>query len=133
MVSLTILLNKIANIRKRGMSRSLNINSQFLSCFRMVMAELPVIQSIRICSKNARYYSFPKSALTTTNITFCDKYLMTLDIFVVMLFGFMMFYKRYYNLVTKMRYSSLRLTTNRHKLIRCQNRNEFHFVDKTNS
>ena len=44
------------------------------------MAELPVIQSIRICSKIARYYSFPKSALPTTNITFCDKYLMTLDI-----------------------------------------------------
>ena len=132
MVSLTILLTTIVNIRKRGVSRSLNINSQILSCFRMVMAELPVIQSIRICSKIARYYSFPKSALTTTNITFCDKYLMTLDIFVVM-FGFMTFYKRHYNLVTKMRYSSLKLTTNRHKLIRCQGRNEFHLVVKTNS
>ena len=50
--------------------------------------------------------------ITTTNITFCDKYLMTLDVFVVMLFSFMTFYKRHSNLVTKMRYSSLRLTRN---------------------
>ena len=52
---------------------------------------------------------------TTTNMTFCDEYLMTSGLFVVMAVCFVTFSIGQYSLVTKMSCPSLRSTQNRHK------------------
>ena len=57
-----------------------------------------------------------RSTITTTNMIFCDEYLMTSGLFVIITaVCFVMFSIEQYSLVTKMSCPSLRSTQNRHK------------------
>jgi hypothetical protein len=54
---------------------------------------------------------------TTAYIIFRDEYLVTFELFVIIVLRFMTFYTKHYYLVAKMRCSSLSQNRNRHKLI----------------
>uniref|UniRef100_I1QT36 Uncharacterized protein n=1 Tax=Oryza glaberrima TaxID=4538 RepID=I1QT36_ORYGL len=56
------------------------------------------------------------SNATTRNMTFCDEFLMTSELFVISIFHFMTISMRWGGLVTKKRCSSLIPTRNRHKV-----------------
>uniref|UniRef100_I1QZL3 Uncharacterized protein n=1 Tax=Oryza glaberrima TaxID=4538 RepID=I1QZL3_ORYGL len=57
-----------------------------------------------------------KELTTTRNMTFCDEFLVTTELFVTSTFHFMMISMRWGGLVTKKMCSSLIPTRNRHKV-----------------